>query len=166
MKYEVYQGFDIISEHQTEQQLNNNRTTTEQQLNTNKNDKIVNKEKNEKKNNTIFDFPIELTGMISQDQWKDWISNRKENKFSLTQTSIKKQIEFLLRQPDPEKCINESIRNNWKGLFEAKTVIEARTRKFGSDPNPPDYSGKATVIRTSRPGQSDQPIKPGNLIVC
>ena len=38
-------------EQQTEQQVNNNRTTSEQQVNTNKNEKNIKNEKNKKKNN-------------------------------------------------------------------------------------------------------------------
>lgn len=53
--YGKYQPKRNTTEHQTEQQLNNNRTTTEQQLNTNKNVKNV---KNVKNKTYIVGFEI------------------------------------------------------------------------------------------------------------
>ena len=35
--------------------------------------------------------------------------------------SVKKQIKLLLSQPNPANCINQSIQNQWQGLFEDKS---------------------------------------------
>lgn len=52
--------------------------------------------------------------------WADWVDFRKEIKKKLTRSTAKKQIEFLLKQPNPIECINKSIQNGWQGLFEVK----------------------------------------------
>jgi len=52
--------------------------------------------------------------------WKDYIDNRKELKYKTTERSIKSNIKFLLTQPDPVACINQTIVKGWNGLFEVK----------------------------------------------
>lgn len=70
------------------------------------------KEKNEEK--TFFLDPSVNAAYI------EWIGYRKEKKRPLTPSMIRKQMEFLKKQPDPVECINQSIRNGWQGLFEVK----------------------------------------------
>lgn len=50
--------------------------------------------------------------------WCEWVDFRKEIKKKLTTSTAIKQITFLLNQPNPIKCINQSIQNGWTGLFE------------------------------------------------
>lgn len=52
--------------------------------------------------------------------WCEWVDFRKEIKKKLTTSTAIKQIEFLLKQPKPIACINQSIQNGWQGLFEEK----------------------------------------------
>lgn len=53
--------------------------------------------------------------------WDEWIVYRREIKKPLkSETAIKKQLKFLAEQPNPVACIEQSIRNNWQGLFEDK----------------------------------------------
>ena len=55
------------------------------------------------------------------DTWKEWVDYRIECKKKLTPSSVKKQIKLLLSQPNPANCINQSIQNQWQGLFEDKS---------------------------------------------
>lgn len=50
--------------------------------------------------------------------WTEWVDFRREIKKKLTKLSAKRQITFLINQPEPIKCINQSIQNGWTGLFE------------------------------------------------
>lgn len=50
--------------------------------------------------------------------WTEWVIFRKEIKKKLTKSTAKKQIDFLIKQPDPIECMNISIKNGWQGLFE------------------------------------------------
>lgn len=52
--------------------------------------------------------------------WTEWIDFREETKNKITKSTAKKQINFLLTQPNPVECINTSIGNGWKGLFKVK----------------------------------------------
>jgi len=78
----------------------------------------------EKKENSSFVLPENLTGIITQELWTDWVEYRKEIKKPLTETSIKKQVDFLIVQPNPAECINSAIRNRWQGLFEISGTIQ------------------------------------------
>lgn len=50
--------------------------------------------------------------------WTEWVDYSEEKKFNITKSTAKKQINFLLNQSNPVECINRSIQNGWKGLFE------------------------------------------------
>lgn len=114
-------------EYQGEQQTDNRWTTNGQQTDTNKNEK---NDKNEnKKEGVLYPInkikteyfldilPIDSTQQFI-DAWTEWVDFRKEIKKKLTKLSAKKQITFLINQPEPIKCINQSIQNGWTGLFE------------------------------------------------
>ena len=64
--------------------------------------------------------------------WNEWCDFRREIKKKLTKLSAKKQITFLLNQPDPIKCINQSIQNGWTGLFEvsAKSSMKIMQNEY------------------------------------
>ena len=53
--------------------------------------------------------------------WIDWVNYRKQLKKTLTEISAKRQLEFLSKQSNPVKVIEQSIMNQWQGLFELKT---------------------------------------------
>ncbi len=52
--------------------------------------------------------------------WDSWLKYRKEIKHKIMPTTAKKQLKFLEQQPDPIACIEQSIRNGWRGLFPLK----------------------------------------------
>lgn len=112
LNWESYQS----NEQQNEQQLNNKRTTTEQQVNTNKNDKNV---KNEKNNKYIYAEPDELNNSIL-----DFIEFRKKIKSPMTDRAIKLLIGELnkLSNDSNERIliIEQSIMKGWKGVFPLK----------------------------------------------
>ena len=123
----------------TNYQLNGNerttkRTTDGQQTDTNKKDK-------KEKNNISFLLPLELEGKITQDLWTDWIEYRKEIKKPLTEISIKKQVGFLIQQPDPSECLNSAIRNHWQGLFEVTNNKSNSIVKTGSQITAVEFPG-------------------------
>lgn len=62
-------------------------------------------------------LPIDSTQQFIE-AWNEWCDFRREIKKKLTKLSAKKQLTFLFNQPDPIKCINQSIQNGWTGLFE------------------------------------------------
>lgn len=64
-------------------------------------------------------LPIDSTQQFIE-AWNEWADFRREIKKKLTKSTAKKQITFLLNQPDPIKCINQSIQNGWVGLFEER----------------------------------------------
>lgn len=72
---------------------------------------------------------------LKYEDYKEWIEYRIEKKKPLTVKSIKQQLMFLSKQPDPVECINQSIRNGWQGIFEVKnngTNREVRERGRGA----------------------------------
>ena len=62
-------------------------------------------------------LPIDSTQQFIE-AWTEWVDFRREIKKKLTKLSAKRQVTFLINQPEPIKCINQSIQNGWTGLFE------------------------------------------------
>ena len=117
IKYSSYQIF----KNEKEQQSNNKVTTKEQQSNTDKNYKNDKNDKNkEKEVNNILIFPKNLKDIITVEIWEDWVKHRREIEKPLTESAVKKQVSFLLKQNNPIECIESSIRNGYTGLFEVK----------------------------------------------
>src|SRR5574343_4200 len=56
--------------------------------------------------------------------WADWVDYRKTTKKKLVFQTANKKIEFLLKQPDFIACINQSIKNQWQGLFEVNSKVK------------------------------------------
>lgn len=122
--YETYQN----GQH-TESTLNEIRMKSESTLNeTNNNDNNDNNVNNKreavlypikevKKEYFINLLPIDATQQFIE-AWNEWVDFRREIKKKLTVLTAKKQLTFLFNQPDPIKCINQSIQNGWTGLFE------------------------------------------------
>jgi len=100
--------------------------------------------KNKKKNNNKNNNKEEILGLFDnyftnneplKKVWFEWVDFRSATRKSLTELSAKKQLEFLTKQPDPIKCINNSIQNQWQGLFEVKNGKTINnTRKGEYDP--------------------------------
>lgn len=62
-------------------------------------------------------LPVDASQSFIQ-SWNEWIDYCEEKKNKITKSTAKKQINFLLTQSNPVECINRSIQNGWKGLFE------------------------------------------------
>ena len=58
---------------------------------------------------------LKLTGFL--DSWKDWLIHKKEIKSKVTPLSATKQLNMLLKQPDPVATINHAIEKGWKGFY-------------------------------------------------
>jgi hypothetical protein len=52
--------------------------------------------------------------------WETWEAARREMKKPLTDTARRQQFAFLEEQPDPVAVVNQSVQNQWRGLFEFK----------------------------------------------
>lgn len=85
------------NEHQTEQQLNNNRTTTEQQLNTNNNDKNVNNVRNIYSTSTTTNKE-EINGRYGNER------NGDENLFEYVEKMFRRTL----------NPVEYEVINNWK----------------------------------------------------
>jgi hypothetical protein len=100
-------------------QQKDNRTDTDnngKNVNTKKKKKRTAMEKIEKEYFLEL-IPVDATQefIIS---WTEWIDYCEEKKNKITKSTAKKQINFLLTQSNPGECIDKSIQNGWKGLFE------------------------------------------------
>lgn len=149
--WELYQS-DKSDKQQKEQQSNNRVTTKEQQNNTNKNDKNKENDHNEKKKDKegTEDFFSEYSDLNNENfikVWDEWLGFRKEIKKPLTISAQKKQLKFLSEnKSDAIEIIEQSIRNQWQGLFELKNQSN-ETFKNRSN------TGSNFGTRTDRPGQ-------------
>lgn len=74
----------------------------------------------ESKETGLIFLPVELEGIIDLTLWTEWVEYRKSINKPLSELSIKKQINFLLKQSNPVDCIDNAIMNGWQGLFEIK----------------------------------------------
>jgi len=112
-------------------------------------EQIKSKNKNEiKKEETVMvgereivikDYFLDLLPINSEQKfietWVEWVDFRKEIKKKLTKTTALKQINFLLKQANPNGCIEQSIKNGWQGLFEdnnVKTNFNKRGNQYES----------------------------------
>lgn len=121
--YDTYQD----SWHTKSTLTENRRNADGKQTETNNNDNNVNNDNNKEgvlypinkvKTEYFLDMlPIDSTQQFIE-AWTEWVDFRKEIKKKLTKLSAKRQITFLINQPEPIKCINQSIQNGWTGLFE------------------------------------------------
>lgn len=75
---------------------------------------------NKKDSDFLNILPEELRSDLFIVAWKGWITHRKEIKKKLTESSAKKQLNFLMAQENPVDIIEQSIRNGWQGLFPLK----------------------------------------------
>lgn len=99
-------------EQQTEQQVNNNRTTSEQQVNTNKNGKKERKEED----NPLTPLQAEI---------ENFVAFRKGIKKPMTQRAIDllhAKLTSLAGSDDKKKIaiLQQSIFNSWQGVFDLK----------------------------------------------
>lgn len=72
--------------------------------------------------------------------WNEWVEYRHQIRKKLTPKGIEKQHEFLLgySEADQQIIINQSIRNEWAGLFPPKEITHATNRPSGN----PGASGR------------------------
>jgi len=96
------------------QQVTNNQPTSNQQVTTNNN--INNK------NNSNKVKPIVIPEGINTNAWQEWIDYRKSKKKSVSKPAAAKQFKLLLKySPDDQQTIiNQSIQNDYQGLFDLK----------------------------------------------
>lgn len=101
--------------------------------------KEVDKKKKQKKTPVNFHSLISEFPLLNNDKfnaaYSEWESYSKENHKQLASgTVIKAQLKFLSEQPDPIACIESSIRNGYKGLFEVK-VDNPKSKQSESVPD-------------------------------
>ena len=86
-------------------------------------DKEEDKEK-EKKKKANKSLDINLHPSIISDVWNNWIAYRKQRKLTCLVITLQAQAnslqEMFNKGIDPNKVIEDSIKNGWQGLFEPK----------------------------------------------
>lgn len=117
------------------------------------------KEEDSKEQRAVFVFPESLNNEDFKNSFNEWKDYRKEIKKPLTDSTIKKQLIFLSKQPDPVAVIDNSITNSWQGLFEIKNQSNGTTQT-----NNGPRAGNKNADRKA--GQSNQRISAANKIVC
>lgn len=128
---------------QNEQQVNNKRTTTEQQVNTNNNINNVimkqcNKNKKEKKLTELDDL---INNNFSNEELKntvyEFIKMRKAIKKPLTTRGLELMINKLYKLTtnidEQIEILNNSIMNNWQGIFPLKQKKLTAEEEFLND---------------------------------
>ena len=77
------------------------------------------KERKERKEKN-YDLPFESDAF--KNTWSEWIEYRKDRRFTLSNVSTKKQLNFLKTYPERDAIhiLNSSIMNGWQGLFPPK----------------------------------------------
>lgn len=84
------------------------------------------KEGKKERRKVIPPTPIEVPEGLAA-CWQEWLDYRSEQKLpAYKPLGAKKQLAFLLKQPDPQAVVDQSIRNVWRGLFELKDQPKER----------------------------------------
>ena len=115
---------DIYNNNIYKDYLNNNNKENKNKENNNKNSKNI-----KKVAKSIFDEALELYSQdeklsFSFDEWKEWVEYKKARSKNLTILTIKKKIEQLKSFGNLAKeAIDNSISNNWVGLFKPQQNI-------------------------------------------
>lgn len=69
---------------------------------------------------SILSNPSILSTPAFAAAWNDWCSYRRERRKPIRERAALMQLRFLASQTDPIAIIEQSIRNEWQGLFELK----------------------------------------------
>ena len=148
VKYSNYQCQDVIDNKQNNIQ-DNNQITNEQQTNnkqitTNKNDKNIKNEKNEKEKKNI-NKKTEIDDLINKNFTDEELKNtiyefikmRKAIKKPLTtrglELMIKKLYTLTTNIDEQIQILNNSIMNNWQGIFPLKKETNKNNKKGSFD---------------------------------
>jgi transcriptional regulator with PAS, ATPase and Fis domain len=146
VNWETYQQTELQNNQQINQQPNqqitNNQPTNNQQITTNKNEKKEKNEKNEKKTS------IECPANIKKETWDAFVEMRKSMKAPLTSFSANLIVEKLAKLSSDngngmELILQQSIANNWKGVFPLKDGDYGRS-SFGGPGTVTQKAGRAS----------------------
>ena len=139
----LYQSDDCKSEQQSEQQMNNKRTTNEQQMNTNKNIK-----NNKNINNNIYSvFDSYSDNEELRQALRDYSLMRNKIKAPLTERAasmLLNKLNILASSDDLKiKLLEQAIMSNWKSVFPLKEEKQqkSKTNKFHNFIQSNDYTG-------------------------
>jgi len=102
--------------------------------------------------------------------FSEWVTYQGGN---IPEITIKKQLEFLNAQTNPTECINQSIRNNYKGLFPVKSESDTQNISYTSEELKEmilkKYSSDRDLInaywKSKKANNSDQPTTFKNLAI-
>ena len=78
----------------------------------------------------LFEFPDSLNFPEFREKWNEWLDYRKSKRKPVSPIAAKKQI-ATLSQYDLQTAmamIDESIRNDWTGIFPPKPTVNATSR--------------------------------------
>lgn len=81
--------------------------------------------------------PANLPAWIDPKVWHDFVEDRKERKQPMTERAmiltLRELDEFRKEGQDPNACLNQSIRNGWRGVFQVKGPRAGNGAARGAD---------------------------------
>jgi hypothetical protein len=97
-------------------------------------DKDKDKDKEEKKKKANKSRDVILHPSIIADTWNQWVDYRKQRKLTCLIVTLQAQAnslqEMFNKGIDPNKVIEDSIKNGWQGLFEPKLTYQPKQSKL------------------------------------
>jgi len=141
VNWSIYQSDETTNDQQHDQPVTNKRPASDQQVTTYKNEKNVKNDKNK---------TIEGPVGVSKETWDAFIEMRKAMKAPLTTFSAKLIIDKLVKLSNDngggmELILQQSIANNWKGVFPLKDG------NYGSG----SFGGTGKVVEKAGRAKSD-----------
>lgn len=137
--YSKYQDVDVANDQQNDQQETNKRPTNDQQTTTKQelnNLKIKELKQGRTKN------PFVPPDWINKEHWDAWHLHPKRKNLSneQKQLAVNQLKEWKDAGLDYAIALKNSATNNWQGLFEPKSSIQAAQRKSKMDISGIDYT--------------------------
>jgi len=82
---------------------------------------------------------------INQNAWNEWVNYRKDKKKPVSKAAAVKQFKVLLKYKLDEQqlVINQSIQNDYQGLFELKVNRNENTQRYVSGKSPAQEAAEA-----------------------
>ena len=132
-KYDDYQNAE---KEKGRQEAGKGQTEGKQRANKGQHNNKKNKNNNE--NNTESALPH---GELFKESWEEWNQYKREKRSKLTPTSIKRQLAKLakIKESDAIATINQSIENNYQGLFPDKITGNGKSSVNSSLQNTNQY---------------------------
>ena len=89
-----------------------------------------------KKQLPVAEFLLPFQSEEFRDAWSDWVSHREFMKLPLSPVAIKRQLKKFEQWGEEKsiKAIDNSIQNNWQGIFEPQDRQEQQSDIYSGLP--------------------------------